>query len=156
MTTGGRVVPWPALIPRVMCLVWAIWSSATAYAYRWTTPDTLNSVEDILHFPIWIAWAVVSGVLVVGALIPPRVPRPVLYAGSTLRLVGMSLVGGLVTAWAFEFILDDSSRGWVSGKNYLLLAFCAVITAGTVAQNRLEMLLPTALPEHIEPGVTHE
>lgn len=33
----------------------------------------------------------------------------------------MVLSSALLALWGLEFIFSDTSRGWVSGKNYLML-----------------------------------
>lgn len=101
-----------------ICLLWAIWDAATAVAYIDSSPPQLQRVENILHMPIWVVWAVATAFLVVGALIPAKRFREVAI---WTRGIGMAASSALLALWGLEFIFSDAERGWVSGKNYLML-----------------------------------
>ena len=102
-----------------ICLLWAIWDAATAVAYIDSSPPQLQRVENILHMPIWVVWAVATACLVVGVLIPIKRFRELAI---WTRGIGMVLSVILLALWGLEFIFSDAERGWVSGKNYLMLA----------------------------------
>ncbi|WP_313546380.1 hypothetical protein [Corynebacterium sp.] len=106
----------------IMVLGWAVWDAATAVAYLDTSPPQLQTVESILHIPIWVVWAAVTALLVVGAFIPVKRGERWLDVAVWLRGVGLFLTAALLGGWAVEFILADG-RGWVSGKNYLFMSF---------------------------------
>lgn len=105
-----------------ICLLWAIWDAATAVAYIDSSPPQLQRVENILHMPIWVVWAVATAFLVVGALIPAKRSERFREVAIWTRGIGMALSAALLALWGLEFIFSDTERGWVSGKNYLMLA----------------------------------
>lgn len=139
-------IPWPAILPRLITAVWCAWCAATALAYLKETPDVLMATQDFLHIPIWVTWAGVAMALALGSILPPRGPSWLLWVGTILRLGGMAMCAGLLMAWAAEFFSTDMHRGWVTGKNYLLLAWLALLTALVVSVNRFDMLKPTQHP----------
>lgn len=81
-----------------VCLLWAIWDALTALAYIEKSPPQLQRIENILHMPIWVVWAVVAGVLLVGALIPVKRFREVAIwtrgTGMVLSVILLALCGG--------------------------------------------------------------
>ena len=105
-----------------ICLLWAIWDAATAVAYIDSSPPQLQRVENILHMPIWVVWAVATAFLVVGVLIPAKRSERFRELAIWTRGIGMALSAALLALWGLEFIFSDAERGWVSGKNYLMLA----------------------------------
>lgn len=151
---GSRsgVFPWPAVIPRLMTALWCLWCMATSRAYVDATPDVLQATEAFLHIDIWMVWAITAGLLALGTLSPPIGPAWVLWTGSILRIMGMSICAGLLLAWSVEFFMTDMDRGWVTGKNYLILAVLALVTGLGVSANRLDAFRPTTpeLPEDLE------
>lgn len=102
-----------------VCLLWCIWDAATALAYIDKSPPQLQRIENILHMPIWVVWAFVAGLLLAGVLIPINRFRELAI---WTRGIGMVLSVILLALWGLEFIFSDTERGWVSGKNYLMLA----------------------------------
>lgn len=102
-----------------VCMLWCIWDAATALAYIDKSPPQLQRIENILHMPIWIVWAFVAGLLLAGVLIPIKRFRELAI---WTRGFGMVLSVILLALWGLEFIFSDAERGWVSGKNYLMLA----------------------------------
>lgn len=126
----------PATIPRGIALVWAVWGAGTAYAYVDGAPPQLSTVEDLLHMPLWIMWAVAAVMLFAGAAVPPKAGQRSQTIGTVLRGLGLAITAGLLGAWAVEFFTTTSDRGWVSGKNYALLAFCGLSHAWHIGRNR--------------------
>lgn len=106
----------------LVCLHWFIWDAATAVAYLDAAPPQLQRIENFLHMPIWIVWAVVSALLLFGALVPVRLGERFRELAIWTRGLGMVLSVILLALWGLEFIFSDAERGWVSGKNYLMLA----------------------------------
>ena len=118
---------WPALIPRLITLGWAGWAAATSYAYISGAPDHLLLVERIVHMPIWIMWAVIATILTIGSIIPPGLRiSPI---GSWMRIIGMALIAAAVMLWCWGFFIADWDRGWVSAKNYGLIAVAAAASS---------------------------
>lgn len=126
----------PAALPRGIALVWAAWGAATAYAYLDGAPPQLATVENLLHMPLWILWATAAVLLVCGALVPPKAPQRAQETGAWLRGIGLAITAGLLGAWSVEFFATDASRGWVSAKNYVILAACAIHHAWVIGRNR--------------------
>lgn len=122
--------------PRVIALVWAAWSAATAYAYLGGAPPQLARVESVLPFiEVWHLWAMSTVLLIVGALIPGRVHSRLQDLAGWFRIIGLAMIAGLLAMWAVEFFTADA-RGWVSGKNYLLLAMCTLTHAWWIGKHR--------------------
>lgn len=145
-------VPWPALIPRLITALWSVWAGATSYAYVHETPQALEATESFLHIPIWGAWCITATVLALGSAQPTFGPPWMQWLGTGLRVGGMAMCAGLLMAWSTEFFTSDMARGWVTGKNYLMLAVLAMITAMSVSVNRFDLFAPTT-PENItHPG----
>lgn len=144
---GWPTIPWPAVLPRLITAVWAGWCASTAYAYIDETPRVLQATQDFLHIEVWQAWAFTTVTLLLGTLAPPRGPRWLLWLGTVLRLGGMAMCAGLLLAWATEFFFTDMNRGWVTGKNYLMLAWMALLTALVVSVNRFDMLKSTQVED---------
>lgn len=121
-----RIVPTLRILaPRVIALGWAAWATATAWAYIDGAPPQLQRVENILHIEVWTLWAISAVMLFVGGTIPSSGERLQNITG-WLRGGGLALSAGLLGLWAVEFFITDATRGRVSGKNYLLLAACAL------------------------------
>lgn len=125
---------WPALIPRVLTGAWAGWAAATSYAYTSGTPDHLIMVERILHAPIWAVWAILASILTLGSITPPG--YRISPIGAWLRIIGMAGIAGMVALWAWGFMVADWDRGWVSAKNYALIAAAAGVSAWIAGRER--------------------
>lgn len=124
--------------PRVIALVWAAWAGATAYAYMGGAPPQLERIEAVLPFiEVWQLWAMSTVLLVVGSLIPGRAYSKLQDLSGWLRIIGLATIAGLLVMWAVEFFAADASRGWVSGKNYILLALCALTHAWWIGRHRV-------------------
>lgn len=145
-------IPWPALIPRVITGLWGMWSAATSYAYLHETPSALEATETFLRLPIWEVWAIVTVTLVLGSVSPPFGPAWLQWVGAGLRTVGMAMCAGLLLAWSTEFFTADMARGWVTGKNYLMLSVLAMITSMSVSVNRFDLFAPTTPDLDLEVG----
>ena len=105
----------------LICVQWLIWDAATAVAYLDSTPPQLQRVENILHLPIWGVWVIVSALLLLGVLIPTKRSTRFREVAIWTRGLGLALSAALLALWGLEFIFSDAERGWVSGKNYLML-----------------------------------
>ena len=125
---------WPALIPRLITLGWAGWAVATSWAYVDETPEPLVLIESIVHIPIWIVWALIAAILIVGSVIPPGLR--ISPAGSWLRIIGMAMIAAAVVLWTWGFLDSDWGRGWVSAKNYGLIAVAAAGSAWITGRER--------------------
>lgn len=129
-----RLLLTPGVHFRAIALVWAVWCVATALAYVDQTPETLARTEAMLHVPIWVAWASASVFLILGAIVPPSDREWVKRLGAMLRGIGMAISAGMLALWGLEFMTGDMDRGWVSGKNYLLLSMCALASSWYVGK----------------------
>lgn len=129
-----RLLLTPGVRFRAIAVVWAVWCVATALAYVDQTPETLMRTEEMLHVPIWIAWTSASGFLLLGAIIPPSDRDWVKRLGAMLRGIGMAIAAAMLALWGLEFMTGDMERGWVSGKNYLLLSMCALVSSWHVGK----------------------
>lgn len=110
----------------IICLLWGIWDAATAVAYLDGAPQQLQTAERLLHMPIWVVWAAAATMLIIGALVPAGKGRIWMDAAIWLRGIGLAISAALLGVWSLEFFFAESERGWVSGKNYLLLTFVAL------------------------------
>lgn len=110
----------------IMMSAWIVWDIATAVAYLEGAPPQLATVEEFLHVPIWLVWAAAAAILIAGCLIPAR--RGGLYTDVAVwtRSAGLAVNAALLGIWGYEFVWADAERGWVSGKNYLLITFFAL------------------------------
>lgn len=132
-----RIIPCVRLAaPRIIALGWSIWAASTAWAYHDGAPVQLQRVEDALHIDVWVMWAVSAVLLAVGAVIPTRSQGRIQEVAGWVRGGGLALSAGLLGLWAVEFFATDVSRGWVSGKNYLLLAVCALSHSWWIGRHR--------------------
>lgn len=102
---------------RGLVSIWAVWSFLTALAY--IHDPSIGHLQPVVHLmPVgWWAWAWgAAAVLLVMGLVPWR-------GAGWSRVAGLALVSGLSAAWATSFALvwleGDTTRGWVSAKNYL-------------------------------------
>lgn len=132
-----RIIPWLRLAaPRIIALGWSAWAASTAWAYREGAPIQLQRLEGTLQVDVWVVWAISATLLLVGAIIPTRSEGKLQDLSGWLRGGGLALAAGLLGLWAVEFYLTDVSRGWVSGKNYLLLAVCALSHSWWIGRHR--------------------
>lgn len=132
-----RVKYWAKVAaPRVIALVWAVWGFSTAYAYKDGPPTQLQNVEAFTHLPIWFLWTLSAVLLTIGALTPAPPGSRLQEVISWARGIGLAITVGLLGLWTIEFMSTEIDRGWVSGKNYLILALSALSHAWWVGRNR--------------------
>ena len=134
----GRVRP--RVTPRSLSFGWSLWAGFTALAYVGTQPDALTPAAALVGgVPLAVVWAFVSLTLAVGAALPP-VPGVVGRVGRAARAAGITVLAGMLGAWAVTYLLDpimgDGGRMWVSGKNYAALAVAAAASAAHIARHR--------------------
>ncbi len=119
--------------PRLQSLAWSVWAALTALAYLGATPDQLEVPARILPVPLWAAWAVASALLFFGAITPPAMPPRHHQVARWFRIIGISIVAGLLVLWT-EAFLGAGARGWVSSKNYAIMVIFAIVTAFTMGR----------------------
>ena len=116
---------------RALTAAWAAWSWLTAIAYL-QGPE-ISHLQPIVAMisPQWWSWlwATAAALLTLG-LAPWR-------GAGWSRVAGLAVVAGLCTAWGLSFTLmwidGETTRGWVSAKNYGLHALLAMGSAWWVA-----------------------
>lgn len=108
---------------RILLIATAAWAALTGWAYVLPGGQELPQlswIKVLIPGYVWgIAWIVAAGMTLLGL----KFPRMVRY--------GLAAVTGLLVIWAMSFTfswLDDSSRAWVSAKNY---AYLAVLVASS-------------------------
>lgn len=121
-------------LPRLLALVWAAWCVATAVAYVHHVPEQLVAVDGAFKAPVWTVWAAAATLLVLGTLAPATSHAKVKDFSRWLRITGMSIAAAMLTMWTIAFCVAEP-RGWVSGKNYALLALMALFTTWTIARD---------------------
>lgn len=119
--------------------MWAGWSAVTSLSYVGEAPTALQPVAAIVPVvSLSAVWAVIAGVLLIGAVLPPR-PGLVGAVGRVARGGGITLVAAALAAWASTYFIDsfvDGGRMWVSGKNYAALAVAAAVSAMLIARDK--------------------
>ena len=130
----------PRVTPRRLSLVWSLWAGVTALSYVGVEPSALDPLSVLIPgVPLAVMWALVALALAVGAALPP-VPGVVGRIGRAARAVGITVLAGMLGAWAatylFDTLMGDGGRMWVSGKNYAALAVAAAASAAHIARNR--------------------
>lgn len=108
---------------KVLLIATAAWAVLTGWAYILPGGQglpQLSWIKVLIPGYVWgIAWIGAAGVTLLGL----KFPRMVRY--------GLAAVTGLLVIWTISFTLswvDDSSRAWVSAKNY---AYLAVLVASS-------------------------
>lgn len=108
---------------RALLIATAVWAALTGWAYILPGGQELPQlswIKVLIPGYVWgIAWIVAAGVTLLGL----KFPRMVRY--------GLAAVTGLLVIWAVSFTfswVEDSSRAWVSAKNY---AYLAVLVASS-------------------------
>lgn len=122
-------------LPRFLATAWAVWAAATAIAYVDKVPPQLEVVDAALSAPMWLLWAVAAGALVAGVLVPSVASYRAQDIARWLRITGMTIITAELVIWTFAFFVDEP-RGWVSSKNYLMLAVMALFSTWTIARDR--------------------
>ena len=108
---------------RAILIATAAWAALTGWAYILPGGQELPQlswVKVLIPGYVWgIAWIGAAGMTLLGL----KFPRMVRY--------GLAAVTGLLVIWALSFFISwvgDSSRAWVSAKNY---AYIAVLVASS-------------------------
>lgn len=138
MPSHPRVVVWKRRfgrwLPRLLALVWAAWCVVTAVAYVHHVPEQLQAVDGAVKAPVWTVWAAAAALLVLGTLAPSTASPKAKDVSRWLRITGMSIAAAMLIMWTIAFCVAEP-RGWVSGKNYALLALMALYTTWTIARD---------------------
>ena len=116
---------------RALTAAWAAWAWLTTIAYL-SGPE-ISHLQPIVAMvsPQWWSWlwGTAAALLTLG-LAPWR-------GAGWSRVAGLAVVAGLCTAWGLSFTLmwidGETTRGWVSAKNYGLQAALAMGSAWWVA-----------------------
>ena len=146
MNTGGCIVPskWgkareyvQRYLPRLLAVAWAVWAAATAVAYIGNVPPQLEAVDGATLTPVWLLWSIAATALVVGVLVPTHASGTANDVARWLRIAGMMIISAELVIWSAAFFTDEP-RGWVSGKNYLMLAVMALFSTWTIARDRAQ------------------
>lgn len=118
---------------RGLIIAVALWCILTGIAYDpvlGDVPSTLSMVVSIIPPRLWVAAWIIAGVLMLAGLRWYR-----------CRQWGVSLAMGLTLLLAFIYvsawITGDMARGWVSAKNYLLIAAVVITGAAIMAEGVL-------------------
>ena len=108
---------------RLLLISTALWAALTGLAYLVPSGQDrpqLLWVQAIVPGYVWgIVWITAAGMTLLGL----KFPRMIRY--------GLAAVTGLLVIWALSFAISwiaDSSRAWVSAKNY---AYIAVLVASS-------------------------
>ena len=132
----GRISGWvQRYLPRFLATAWAAWATATAVAYIDLVPPQLEAVDGALSAPVWVLWSVAAGALVAGVLVPSAASPRAQDIARWLRIIGMGIITAELVVWTAAFFVDQP-RGWVSGKNYLMLLINALFCTWTIAQSK--------------------
>lgn len=121
-------------LPRLLALVWSIWCVATAVAYVDHVPPQLRSVDGAVSAPVWAVWATAATLLFFGVVAPSTSHEKVQNVSRWMRVTGMTIACAMLILWSVAFFIDQP-RGWVSGKNYALLAVMALVATWTIARD---------------------
>ena len=108
---------------RGLLIATALWAALTGWAYMLPGGQELPQllwIKVLVPGYVWgIIWITAAGVTLSGL----KYPKMVRY--------GLAAVTGLLVIWALTFAISwvaDSSRAWVSAKNY---AYIAVLVASS-------------------------
>lgn len=134
-TTLDRIfAPLHRNLPRIIAGVWCAWSWGMVLAYVDGAPNQLISLERSVPFQLWILWLIAAAFLTLGTVLPLRGRYQ--RVSRCARIYGLTMVTVMLMLWSVAFFTADMSRGWVSAKNYLLLAFFSVFTSYFIARDR--------------------
>lgn len=120
--------------PRIIAGVWCLWSWSMVAAYIGGAPRQLATLEASVPFQLWFLWLIAAVLLTVGTALPRK--GKYRRAARCARVYGLAMVTIMLMLWAAAFFTADMERGWVSAKNYLLLAFFSVFTSYFIARDR--------------------
>ena len=125
-------------LPRFLATAWAVWAAATAVAYIGRVPPQLEAVDAAFAPPVWTVWSAAAVLLALGVLVPSRASHRSQEVARWLRVAGMVLIAAELVIWSAAFFVEQP-RGWVSGKNYLLLGALALFSTWTIARDRAQV-----------------
>ena len=132
----GRVSGWAQrYLPRFLAVAWAVFAAATAVAYIGLVPPQLEAVDGAISVPMWLLWAVATAALFFGSLVPSGASERARDVARWSRIIGMGIITAELVIWTIAFFCDQP-RGWVSGKNYGMLAVMALFSTWTIARDR--------------------
>lgn len=116
---------------RILLISTAAWAALTGWAYLLPGGQALPQlswIKVLIPGYVWgIAWIVAAGMTLLGL----KFPRMVRY--------GLAAVTGLLVIWTLSFAISwiaDSSRAWVSAKNYAYLAILVASSSVLLASRR--------------------
>ena len=124
-------------LPRFLAVAWAAFAAATAVAYIGLVPPQLKAVDGAISVPMWLLWAVATAALLFGSLVPSGASERARDVARWSRIIGMGIIAAELVIWSAAFFVDQP-RGWVSGKNYLMLAVMALFSTWTIARDRAQ------------------
>ena len=124
-------------LPRFLAVAWAAFAAATAVAYIGLVPPQLEAVDGAISVPMWLLWAVATAALFFGSLVPSGASERARDVARWSRIIGMGIITAELVIWAIAFFCDQP-RGWVSGKNYGMLAVMALFSSWTIARDRAQ------------------
>lgn len=134
----GRISGWvQRYLPRFLATVWAAFAAATAVAYIGIVPPQLEAVDGAISFPMWLLWAVAATALLFGSLVPSGASERARDVARWSRIIGMGIIAAELAIWTIAFFIDQP-RGWVTGKNYGMLALMAMFATWTIARDRAQ------------------
>lgn len=122
-------------LPRFLATAWGAWAAATAVAYIDKVPPQLEAVDGAISAPVWLLWSVAAAALTLGVLVPSSASARAKDIARWLRITGMTIIIAELVVWTAAFFVDEP-RGWVSGKNYLMLLVNALFCTWTIAQTK--------------------
>lgn len=124
-------------LPRFLATAWAVFAAATAVAYIGVVPPQLKAVDGAISFPMWLLWSVAAASLFFGSLVPSGASERARDVARWARIIGMGIIAAELVIWTIAFFFDQP-RGWVTGKNYGMLAFMALFATWTIARDRAQ------------------
>ncbi|MBA1835463.1 hypothetical protein [Corynebacterium wankanglinii] len=122
-------------LPRFLAVAWAVFVAATAAAYIGVVPPQLEGVDGAISVPMWLLWAAAAAALLFGSLVPSGASERARDVARWSRIIGMGIIAAELAIWTIAFFFDQP-RGWVTGKNYGMLALMAMFATWTIARDR--------------------
>lgn len=122
-------------LPRFLATAWAAFAAATAVAYMDMVPPQLEAVDGATLTPVWALWFLAAGALLFGAFMPPNEQGEAYPVARWARIFGMAIIAAELVIWTAAFFMSQP-RGWVTGKNYLMLAVSALFCTWTIARDK--------------------
>ena len=118
---------------RILLTSIAIWCITTGIAYDpilGDVPSMMGPLVAVIPPRLWAYSWITAGVLMIAGL---KWDRPRQWGISRTMGLTILLAAVYVSAW----ITGDMARGWVSAKNYLLIAAVVITGAATLAEGVL-------------------